>query len=316
MSRTLFSGLAVGLLAIAAAVAPAQAWEPKKPINIVVGFAPGGGTDIIARTVTSAAQEFFPVPLVIVNRAGASGTIAAEYVRNAPPDGYTLLVAGGSESTSVGNHQKLPYDIRTDFTAIVQFNRQRTLLAVKGDAPYKTLKEFVTEVKANPGKYTYGSSGAGSLYHSALLVFTKAADLDMKHVPYKGGAPALAALLGGHIDATALSPDEGKAMLNSGQVRALATFSDARYPALPDVPTLQEQGYDIYLENMKGLIGPKGMDPEIVAYLHDNFRKGLETDTFKTLAEKANIELQYRDGPAFQQAMSDMYTAIGKAVQQ
>ena len=171
-TRTLFGGIAIGLLAVAAAVAPARAWEPKKPINIVVGFAPGGGTDIIARTVTSAAQEFFPVPLVIVNRAGASGTIAAEYVRNAPPDGYTLLVAGGSESTSVGNHQKLPYDIRTDFTAIIQFNRQRTLLAVKGDAPYKTLKEFVTEVKANPGKYTYGSSGAGSLYHSALLVFS------------------------------------------------------------------------------------------------------------------------------------------------
>ena len=315
-TRTLFGGIAIGLLAVAAAVAPARAWEPKKPINIVVGFAPGGGTDIIARTVTSAAQEFFPVPLVIVNRAGASGTIAAEYVRNAPPDGYTLLVAGGSESTSVGNHQKLPYDIRSDFTAIIQFNRQRTLLAVKGDAPYKTLEEFVTEVKANPGKYTYGSSGAGGLYHSALLVFTKAADLDMKHVPYKGGAPALAALLGGHIDATALSPDEGKAMLDSGQVRALATFSDARYPGLPDVPTLQEKGYDIYLENMKGLVGPKGMDPEVVAYLHENFKKALETDTFKTLADKANIELQYRDGPGFQQAMSDMYTAIGKAVQQ
>ncbi|MET4698287.1 tripartite-type tricarboxylate transporter receptor subunit TctC [Constrictibacter sp. MBR-5] len=316
MSRTLFSGFAAGVLAIAAAVAPAEAWEPKKPINVVVGFAPGGGTDIIARTVTSAAQPFFPVPLVIVNRAGASGTIAAEYVRNAPPDGYTLLVAGGSESTSVGNHQNLPYDIRTDFTSIIQFNRQRTLLAVKGDAPFKTLQDFVTEVKANPGKYTYGSSGAGGIYHSALLVFTKSAGLDMKHVPYKGGAPAMAALLGGHIDATALSPDEGKAMLDSGQVRALATFSDARYPALPDVPTLQEQGYDIYLENMKGLVGPKGMDPEIAAYLHDNFKKALETDTFKTLAEKANIELQYRDGPGFQQAMTDMYNAIGKAVKQ
>ena len=314
--RNLFGGIAAGLLAAAAVVAPAQAWEPKKPINIVVGFAPGGGTDIIARTVTSAAQEFFPVPLVIVNRAGASGTIAAEYVRNAPPDGYTLLVAGGSESTSVGNHQKLPYDIRSDFTAIIQFNRQRTLLAVKGDAPYKTLEAFVTEVNANPGKYTYGSSGAGGLYHSAMLVFTKAADLDMKHVPYKGGAPALAALLGGHIDATALSPDEGKAMLESGQVRALATFSDARYPGLPDVPTLQEKGYDIYLENMKGLVGPKGMDPEVVAYLHENFKKALETETFKTLADKANIELQYRDGPGFQKAMSDMYEAIGKAVQQ
>lgn len=313
--RTLFAGLAAGLFAATVAAMPAKAWVPAKPINIVVGFAPGGGTDIIARTVTSAAQEFFPVPLVIVNRAGASGTIAAEYVRNAPPDGYTLLVAGGSESTSVGNHQKLPYDIRTDFTAIIQFNRQRNLLAVKGDAPWEMIDAFVTEVKANPGKYTYGSSGAGGIYHSALLVFTKAAGLDMKHIPYKGGAPAMAALLGGHVDAIVLSPDEGKAMLDSGQVRALATYSDERFAGLPDVPTMREAGYDIYLENMKGLIGPKGMDPEIVAYLHDNFKKAIETDTFKTLADKANIELQYRDGPAFQKAMTDMYNAIGAAVQ-
>lgn len=311
--QSLLGGVAAGLLTFAA-VLPVQAWEPKKPINIVVGFSPGGGTDIIARTVSSAAQEFFPVPLVIVNRSGASGTIAAEYVRNAPPDGYTLLVAGGSESTSVGNHQKLPYDIRTDFTSVIQFNRQRTLLAVKGDAPWASLQDFVTEVKANPGKYTYGSSGAGGIYHSALLVFTRAAGLDMKHVPYKGGAPAMAALLGGHIDVTALSPDEGKAMLDSGQVRALATFSNERYPGYPDVPTLMESGYDIYLENMKGLIGPKGMDPEVVAYLHDNFKKAMETDTFKALAKKANIEVQYRDGAGFQQAMTEMYNAIGKAV--
>lgn len=311
--QSLLGALAAGLLTFAAAL-PVQAWEPKKPINIVVGFSPGGGTDIIARTVSSAAQEFFPVPLVIVNRSGASGTIAAEYVRNAPPDGYTLLVAGGSESTSVGNHQKLPYDIRSDFSSVIQFNRQRTLLAVKGDAPWTSLQDFVTEVKANPGKYTYGSSGAGGIYHSALLVFTRAAGLDMKHVPYKGGAPAMAALLGGHIDVTALSPDEGKAMLDSGQVRALATFSDERYPGYPDVPTLMESGYDIYLENMKGLIGPKGMDPEVVAYLHDNFKKAMETDTFKALAKKANIEVQYRDGAGFQKAMTEMYNAIGKAV--
>jgi tripartite-type tricarboxylate transporter receptor subunit TctC len=311
--QSLLGGVAAGLLTFTAAL-PVQAWEPKKPINIVVGFSPGGGTDIIARTVSSAAQEFFPVPLVIVNRSGASGTIAAEYVRNAPPDGYTLLVAGGSESTSVGNHQKLPYDIRSDFSSVLQFNRQRTLLAVKGDAPWKSLQDFVTEVKANPGKYTYGSSGAGGIYHSALLVFTRNAGLDMKHVPYKGGAPAMAALLGGHIDVTALSPDEGKAMLDSGQVRALATFSNERYPGYPDVPTLMESGHDIYLENMKGLIGPKGMDPEVVAYLHDNFKKAMETDTFKALAKKANIEVQYRDGAGFQKAMTEMYNAIGKAV--
>ncbi|MFN4089025.1 MAG: Bug family tripartite tricarboxylate transporter substrate binding protein [Alphaproteobacteria bacterium] len=313
--RTLLSGMAAGLIALAAGAAPVLAWTPEKPISIVVGFPPGGGTDIIARAVTSAAQAFFPVPLVIVNRAGASGTIAAEYVRNALPDGHTLLVAGGSESTSVGNHQKLPYDIRTDFTAIIQFNRQRTLLAVKGDAPWKTLEDFVRDAKANPGRYTYGSSGAGGIYHSALLVFTRKAEIDMKHVAYRGGAPAMAALLGGHIHATALSPDEGKAMLDAGQVRALATFSDERYPGYPDVPTLLESGYDIYLENMKGLIGPKGMPGEVVAYLHDGFRKAIETETFRTLAEKANIETQYRDGPGFQKAMTEMYNAIGKAVE-
>ncbi len=311
--QRLLAGAVVAAIGIGSAAA-AQAWEPTEPIKIVVGFAPGGGTDIIARTVTSAAQEFFPVPLVIVNRAGASGTTAAAFVKNAKPDGYTLLVAGGSESTSVGNHQKLPYDIRTDFTAIIQFNRQRNFLAVRGDTPWKTVDDFVKEAKANPGKYTYGSSGAGSIYHSALLAFAKKAGLDMKHVPYKGGAPALAALLGGHVDLIVISPDEGKAMLDSGQIRPLATLSDGRHEAYPDVPTLQELGYDLYLENMKGLVGPAGMPPEVVAYLHDNFKKAIETETFKTLAAKAGIELQYRDGPAFQKAMTDMYNTIGEAV--
>jgi len=129
----------------AIATAPAIAWEPTKPINLVVGFSPGGGTDTIARTVASAAQEFFPVPIVIVNRSGAAGTLAAEYVAGAKPDGYTLLVAGGSESTSVGNHRPLKYDIAKSFTPILRINKYRIFLAVNAKSGIKTVEDLVPE---------------------------------------------------------------------------------------------------------------------------------------------------------------------------
>jgi len=304
-------GAAVAAMTASAALA---AWEPKKPITIVVGYAAGGGTDIPARALASVAQEFVPVPLVVVNRTGASGTIAAEYVAKAPADGYTLLVAGGSESTSVGNHQKLNYDPRNDFTGIIQITRQRTFVAVKGDSKWTSLKAFVDDAKANPGKYQYGSSGAGSIYHSAMLVFMKATGTDMRHVPFRGGAPSLAALVGGHIDVSPLSPDEGKAMLDAGNVRALATFSDARFEGYPDVPTMKELGYDVYLENMKGIVGPKGLPDEVRDYLHAKFKQATDSDAFKALAKRTGMELQYRDGAGFQKAIADMYNLIGGAV--
>jgi tripartite-type tricarboxylate transporter receptor subunit TctC len=313
--KSLIACAAAALSAVAILPGAADAaWEPKKPIKIYVGFAAGGGTDIPARHLASVAQEYIPVPLVVINKTGAAGTIAAEFVARSEPDGYSLLVAGGSESTSVGNHQKLNYDPREDFTGIVQITRQRNLFGVSGESKWKTIQEFVEDAKANPGKYTYGSGGPGSIYHSAMIVFCKKAGVDMKHVPFRGGNLGLAAVLGGHIQVMPFSPDEGKALIESEQIRPLATWSDERAPAAPDAPTMKEVGYDIYLENMKGIVAPAGLPDEIYTYLHDNFKKAMETEQFKQLAEKSGMDLHYRDGPAFAKAIADMYNVIGESV--
>ncbi|MBI4184936.1 MAG: tripartite tricarboxylate transporter substrate binding protein [Proteobacteria bacterium] len=311
--RVLFSAAAL-IATLIVGAADASAWEPKQPISIVVGFSPGGGTDIIARHIASTAQPTIPVPIVVLNKAGASGAIAAETVKNAKPDGYTMFVAGGSESVSIGNHRKLPYDVRKDFTGILQITRQRVFLTVKADARWKTLADMVAEAKANPGKLSFASAGAGSSYHSIMLVLQKLAAVEMKHLPYQGGAPAVAALLGGHVDVSPHNPEETQAMYDAGRVRYLAVASDTRSPILPDVPTLREAGYDIYIENIKGLAGPAGMPQDVVAYLHDKFKAAMESDTFKRLAAQANLELQYRGGKDYMDAMVAMFNQIGKVV--
>ncbi len=201
---------AVAMAASALLAGPAQAWEPKQPIKIYVGFSPGGGTDIVARTLVASSQEFFPVPLVVVNKPGAGGTIAADFVAKQKADGYSLLIAGGSESTSVPNHRDVTYSLAS-FEGILRNIRARIILVSKAGSGIDSVADLVAKAKASPGKMAYGSSGAGTLYHSTMLLFTKAAKIDMQHVPYKGGSPAMAALLGGHIDIMLAAPEEAQA---------------------------------------------------------------------------------------------------------
>ncbi len=293
---------------------PAAAWEPTKPIKIIVGFSPGGGTDIVARTLLAASQEFFPVPLVVVNKPGAGGTLAADFVSKAKPDGYTLLVAGGSESTSVPNHRKVNYKIE-EFVGVIRLIRSRIFIAVRADSDIKSIDDLKAKAKANPGKLSYGTSGQGSILHSAMLLLAKDLDVDLRHVPYKGGAPAMAALLGGHLDITMVGgPEEAQAHLAAGKIRLLALTSDSRFPGFKDVPTLQEVGVDVYVDNMKGLVAPKGTPPEVVTYLHDNFKKGLDSKVWEKLAAKLKLETGYLSGEDFSAAMQSMSGSIGKAV--
>jgi len=305
---TLFALAASALLA-----GPAAAWEPQKPIKIYVGFSPGGGTDIVARTLVAASQEFFPVPLVVVNKPGAGGTIAADYVAKQEGDGYSLLVAGGSESTSVPNHRDVSYSL-DDFRPILRNIRARIIMVSKAGSGIKTIEDLVEKAKAEPGSLAYASTGAGTLYHSTMLLFTKSADLDMKHVPYKGGAPAMAALLGGHVDITLAAPEEAQAQVAAGEVNLLALTSTERTDLFPEVPTLMELGYDVYLENQKGIVGPASMPDDVYQYLHDTFKKGMDTDVWKKMAGKLKLETSYLDGPAFKEAMSTMSKNIGDAV--
>lgn len=304
--------LAIGLATTFSAVSVQAEWEPQKPIQITVGFAPGGGTDQTARLIASAAQEFFPVPLTVVNRPGASGTLAAELVANAEPDGYTMLVAGGSESTSVPNHMQTGYSL-DDFRGVVRVNREHMVIVSKADSGLDSVEAVVEYAKENPGELVYASSGPAGVLHSAFLVFEREAGISMKHVPYQGGSPSLSALLGGHVDLAIITPGDAASQVEAGNVNALATTSDTA-EQIPDVPSLTELGYDVNLENMKGLVVPAETPDEVVEYLEERFTQAMESDTFKTLAERGNITPGYLSGEAFHQSMSDMSASIGNAL--
>lgn len=309
------TALAVALVAggfTSPAAAQDSGWEPSQPIQIVVGFAPGGGTDQTARLIASAAQEFFPVPLVVVNRPGASGTLAAELVANAEPDGHTLLVGGGSESTSVPNHRQTNYAL-DDFKGVARVNREHMVIVTKTGSGLDTVKAVVERAKENPGELAYGSSGPGGVLHSAFLVFAQEAGIELQHIPYQGGAPALAALLGGHVDMTIITPGDAAAQIEAGTVNAIATTSD-RAEQIPDVPSLSELGYDVNLENMKGLVAPADTPDAAIEYLQQRFQQAMESETFETLADRANITPGYLSGPDFKQAMTDMSDSIGSAL--
>ena len=304
--------LAIGLASTFCAVSAQAEWEPQKPIQITVGFAPGGGTDQTARLIASAAQEFFPVPLTVVNRPGASGTLAAELVSNAEPDGYTLLVAGGSESTSVPNHMETGYSL-DDFRGVVRVNREHMVIVSKADSGLDSIEAVVEYAKENPGELVYASSGPAGVLHSAFLVFEREAGISMKHVPYQGGSPSLSALLGNHVDLAIITPGDAASQVEAGNVNVLATTSDTA-EQIPDVPSLTELGYNVNLENMKGLVVPAGTPDEVVEYLETRFTQAMESDTFKTLAERGNITPGYLPGEAFHQSMSDMSASIGNAL--
>jgi len=305
--------LAVAMIATTLQPLPAAAWEPDKPIHIVVGFAPGGGTDIVARALIASSQELFPVPLVIENRAGAAGTLAADYVAKQPADGYTLLVAGGSESVSVPNHRELTFSL-DDFEGVIRAIRSRLFLVSGKDSGIESIDDLVEAAKARPGELAFASSGQGGIFHSTMLVLTENHELDMKHVPYDGGAPAMAALLGGHVDITIASPEEVQAHYDAGDVNLLAVASIERSPLYPDVATLTELGYDVYIENQKGLVAPAGLPEDVYEYLHGRFKEGLESQTWIETADKLKLETSYMDGPDFMDAMRDMSDNIGKAV--
>ncbi len=292
----------------------AHAWEPTKPINLVVGFSAGGGTDVIARALAAGAKETIPVPVVVLNRPGASGVIAAESVAKAAPDGYTLLIAGGSESTSLPNHREVPYKLDKDFRPIVHLIRLRMMIVARADSNIRTFDDLLKQARANPGKLAYGTSGVGSLTHSMMLAVDKAAGVETLHVPYKGDANVVTALVGGEIQIGTGSPDQYKPWIDAGKVIPLTLSSNDRFPGYPQVQTLKELGYDVYLENMKGVVAPAGLPDDIYNYLLDRFKKAMDTDAFKQAVARSNFEVQYMDGPTFAKNMQAMSNTIAAAM--
>ncbi|MCW8086764.1 tripartite tricarboxylate transporter substrate binding protein [Sabulicella glaciei] len=290
-------------------------WAPTRPIQLVAGFAPGGGSDVIARTIAEAAAPLYPVPLVVVNRPGAGGALAAEQVSRAAPDGHTMLLAGGSESTSVPAHRDVPYDPKTGFTPIIRLTRHGQFIVTKArGGRFTDMRQVIEAAKARPDAVSHASAGVGTLSHSIFLLLGRAAGVEMLHVPFTGGGPSLQAVVAGQVDVSVAAPEEMRGLVDGGELRVLAVASPERLPAYPDAPTLRELGWNVVAENMKGWVGPPGLTPEITAFHHDRMKQAIATPIWQRFLERAGEADGYADGPAFQAAMDNLLDSIRAAL--
>lgn len=257
-----------------AAMAFAQPY-PSKSIRVVVPFPPGGAVDFFARVVQGPLSENLGVPVIIDNKAGASGMIGAEFVARAPPDGYTLLIGNiASLAINVGVYPKMSYDPVIDLTPIVRTVDVNYVLVVHPSLAAKTVSELITGAKANPGKLAYGSAGSGSLPHLATELVKAQAGIDLIHIPYKGGGPMVTDLLGGSVQV--VIGDQANLMphVATGKLRALAVAGPLRSPNAPDLPTMAESGLPGFdATAWQGVVGPAGMSPDVVRRLNDAFNK-------------------------------------------
>jgi len=263
---TSLAAIAVGT---GARSAGAQDRYPSKPIRLVIPFPPGGGADAVARPLGPLMTETLGQPVVLDNRGGANGNLGAEIVAKAPADGYTLLLANSSLTISGGLYAKLPFNPLADFSPISLVGVTPSVLATHPSLPARTVKEFVELAKARPGKLSYGSSGIGSTMHLGAALLQSMAGLDMVHVPYKGGGPAIADALSGQIDFIFTNPVAVLAQVRAGKLNALAVTSKRRLAILPDVPTFEEAGYPGLLSStFYGVLGPAGLPREVVLRLN------------------------------------------------
>ncbi|HTE81468.1 MAG TPA: tripartite tricarboxylate transporter substrate binding protein [Reyranella sp.] len=257
------------LAASVAGTGNAQDKYPSKPIRLVIPFPPGGGADAVARPLGPLMTETLGQPILLDNRGGANGNLGAEIVAKAPPDGYTLLLANSSLTISAGLYAKLPFNPLADFSPISLIGATPSLLATHPSVPARTVKEFVELAKARPGKLSYGSSGIGSTMHLGAALLQSMAGLDMVHVPYKGGGPAIADALSGQTDFVFTNPVGVLSQVKAGKLNALAVTSKKRLAILPDVPTFEESGYPGLLSStMYGLLGPAGLPRDVVMKLN------------------------------------------------
>ena len=243
---------------------------PDRPVRVIVGYPPGGGTDLVARLIQQPLTLRWGQPVVIDNRPGANAIIAAEAVARAKPDGYTLLMAYATEvAVNPATVKKLPYDPARDFTPIMQLASAPLVLAVNPALPAKDVRELVALAKAKPGTLSYSSSGSGSVHHFAGELFNLQTGTDLLHVPYKGSGPATADAVSGQVQVTYASAASVLRFVQAGRLRALAVTSKKRSPQLPEVPSMVEAGLaDFELTSWYGLLAPAGTPPGIVAKIH------------------------------------------------
>src|SRR5262245_6647888 len=293
------------VLVFACLFAPFAAGQgyPSRAVTMVVPFPPGGVADIVGRPLAAMMEKSLKQPVVIVNRTGAGGALGMSQVAKSAPDGYTILM--GLSSISIFpvsdriNGKQPAYEMK-DFAPIALISSDPTVLVVRAESPYKTLKDFVQAAKANPGKINYSSSGVYGTLHVAMEIFANAAGIKLFHVPYGGGGPAVTALLGGQVEASAQGPAAAIGQIKAGKMRALAGWGTERLKLLPELPTFKELGYeDVEFYIWSGVFAPAATPAPVQAKLREAVKAAATSEEFRNAMEKVSTPVHYLDAPEF-----------------
>lgn len=291
MKRRSFVALGVAQTALVAAPTLAQQVFPSRPVRYICPWPAGGATDVVMRAIAESAGKALGQQVVVENKPGAGGMLGAVELVSAKPDGYTVAqIPFGA--FRIPHMQKVAFDTLKDFTWIACLTGYTFGLVVPAESPIRSIADLVQWAKANPGKFTYASTGIGTSPHLAVEEFSQRAGIELNHVPFKGNAEAMQAILGGHVmgasDSTGWAPH-----VESGRLRLIATYGSKRTRRWPNVPTLDELGYKTVSDSPFGVCGPKAMDPAVVKALHDAFRKTLEDPAVLTVFDKYDQSVIY-----------------------
>jgi tripartite-type tricarboxylate transporter receptor subunit TctC len=292
----------VAFIAFFSPLAFSQDAYPTRAVTMIVPFPPGGVADIVGRPLAAMMEKSLKQPVVIVNRTGAGGALGMREVARAAPDGYTILM--GLSSISIFpvservNGKQPSYELK-DFAPIALVTADPTVLVVRADSPYKSVKDFVEAAKAKPGKINYSSSGVYGTLHVAMEMFANAAGVQLFHVPYGGGGPAITALLGGQVEASAQGPAAAIGQIRGGKMRALAGWGTERLKLLPDLPTFKELGYDVEFYIWSGVFAPAATPGPVVTRLREAVKTAASSHDFGNAMEKVSTPVSYLDAPEF-----------------
>jgi tripartite-type tricarboxylate transporter receptor subunit TctC len=311
--------LTVILGCVLAVILVAPSWSqpayPTKPMNLYIGYAPGGVADISVRFMATKAEKILGQPFIVTNNGGGGSSVATGIVAKKPADGYTILGGASSGLVRLPHMQTVPYKYE-DFVPIMHFaTPELTPVVTKSTSPWKTFKELVDYAKKNPGKVTYSTLGVGSPMHMAMEYVAKQEKITWTHIPFPGAMPAFTALLGDHVN-FCVGAGESVPYIKDGTIRILANLSEKRVKAWPNVPTLRELGYDIFNESVFMFSTPKGTPQYIVENLQNAFRKVMDDPEFAGIMAKVEFEPNYRNAADTKKYLDDANKRIEHMVQE
>ena len=282
---------------------------PARPITLVVPYPAGGGADIIARLLADPMKQQLGQPIAVTNKPGGQGTIGTAEVIHSKPDGYTLVLSAVATLTVQPHRQDLPYRTPDDYDPIIKVANLPVVFAVLKSAPWKTAKDAMEFIRANPGKIRVGSPGNGSIGHLIVASLNSKANVKFTHVPYASGAESIPSLLGGHIEALVVHPSEILPHVKAGTVSVLGAFQEQRNPGFPDAPTFRELGYDVTLGVYYPLVAPKNLPADVKTKLYQAAKASIEGAAFSTQAKDRGYILDTKDPEEFRKELWSSFRA-------